>query len=56
MQIKHKTHLSSTTPIMKKQAESIEELRYMRAENDYLKYMKVLNEKDAVQTTKTLKR
>lgn len=30
----------------KTQAELIEELRYMRAENDYLKHMKAFNEKE----------
>lgn len=42
----------------KTQAELIEELRYMRAENDYLKHMKALNEKeaDAAKAAKPFKR
>lgn len=41
----------------KTQAELIEELRYMRAENDYLKHMKALNEKEenAAKTAKPFK-
>lgn len=37
-------------------AELIEELRYMRAENDYLKHMKALNEKNAAMNAKPFKR
>ncbi|STZ50580.1 transposase [Neisseria dentiae] len=40
----------------KTQAELIEELRYMRAENDYLKHMKALNEKNAAKAAKPFKR
>ena len=40
----------------KTQAELIEELRYMRAENDYLKHMKALNEKNAAKVAKPFKR
>lgn len=40
----------------KSQAELIEELRYMRVENDYLKHMKALNENNAVKAAKPFKR
>ena len=40
----------------KTQAELIEGLRYMRVENDYLKHMKALNEKNTAKVAKPFKR